>query len=46
LFFPEITLIMQTVRLVDDYLDDGLYDFAAMHGDADVVPDFIGLGRL
>jgi hypothetical protein len=27
LFIPEINLIVQTVRLVDDRLDDGIDDF-------------------
>jgi hypothetical protein len=38
LLIPKVYLIVQAVRLVDDRLDDGLYDFAAVHGDADVAP--------
>jgi hypothetical protein len=45
LLIPKVYLIVQAVRLVDDRLDDGLYDFAAVHGDADVVADFVGYGR-
>jgi hypothetical protein len=32
LLIPEADLIVQTVRLVDDRLDDGIDDFAAVHG--------------
>jgi hypothetical protein len=31
LLLPEINLIVQTVRLVDDGFDYGVYDFTAMH---------------
>jgi hypothetical protein len=26
-------------------IDDGVYDFSAVHADADVVADFVGFGR-
>ena len=45
LFLPEINLIVQTVRLVDDRLNHGLDNLSARHGDADVVADFALFGR-
>jgi hypothetical protein len=40
LLIPEINLIVQTVRLVDDRFDYGIDDLSAVHGNADVVADF------
>jgi hypothetical protein len=37
---PKIYLITQPVRLLDDCLNYGIDDLAAVHGDADVVADF------
>jgi hypothetical protein len=31
--------------VLNDRLDDGLDDLAAVHADADVVADFVGFGR-
>jgi hypothetical protein len=39
LLISEINLIVQTVRLIDDRLDYGIYDSTAVHGDADAVTD-------
>jgi hypothetical protein len=40
LFIPEINLIVQTVRLVDDSFDYSVDDSTGVHADADVVADF------
>jgi hypothetical protein len=40
LIFPEINLVLETIGRVEDCFDNGVYDFAAVHADADVVADF------
>jgi hypothetical protein len=45
LIFPEINLVLQSIGRVEDGFDDGVYDFAAMHADADFVADFGLFGR-
>jgi hypothetical protein len=40
LFLAEIDLIVRPIRAVDHGLDDGIDDFAAVHGDFHAVPDF------
>jgi hypothetical protein len=44
LLIPEINLIVQTVRLVENCLDDGADDFAAAYFHPDVIADFVGRG--
>jgi hypothetical protein len=44
LFLPEINLIVQTVRLVDNRLDYGVDDSTAVHGDTDHIADLVGFG--
>jgi hypothetical protein len=40
LLIPEIDLKVQPVRALDNGLDDGINDFAAVHGDSDGVAYF------
>ena len=45
MFFPEVNLIVQTARLVDDRLNYGVYDLAAVHADPNFVADSGLFGR-
>jgi hypothetical protein len=45
LVFPEINLVLQSIGRIEDCFHNGVYDFPAVHGDADVVADFVGFGR-
>jgi hypothetical protein len=44
LVLPEINLVLETIGRVEDCFDNGIDDFSAVHGDADVVADFVGRG--
>ena len=40
LVLPEINLVFETVGRVEDCFDNGVYDFSAVHADADFTADF------